>query len=112
VAEAVRISLGNAAHGAMMAEQRAPPGGSHGSSTLAAFQGNEQGVRVGEGPFQTQIFFEDLENLRWQGQNAFFVSFAEHPHLGIGQLQIRELQSQHLAASGRALKDENRTRLS
>src|ERR1039457_3708597 len=80
-----------------MAEQRAEPGGSHGTPTLAALQGNEQGARVGKRPFQPQIFFKDLPDLRWQGENARFVPFAKDPHLRIGQLEIVELKRQHLA---------------
>ena len=93
------IGLRDLAAQAVMAEQRAEPGGGHGSPALAAFQGNEQGARVGAGPFQPQIFFEDFDDFRRHGQNALFISFAEDPHLGIGQLEILDLKSQRLAGA-------------
>jgi hypothetical protein len=63
------------------------------------FPGNEQGGRVGEGSFQTQIFFEDVDNFLRQGQDALLVSFAEHPQLCLGQAEILQLESQDFAGS-------------
>ncbi len=83
----------------MMAEQRAEPNGRHGPTPAAAFQGNEQGGGVGERSFQAQIFFQDLDNFLRQRQDALLVSFAEHPHLRFGQLEILELQSQNFTGA-------------
>jgi hypothetical protein len=93
----MRIGRRNWAALAMMAEQGADPGGSHGAPALAAFQGNEQERGVGERPFQPPIFVEDFENFWRQGQDALLASFAENSR--IGQLQIRELKCQDLAGA-------------
>ena len=53
-----------------MTEQRAKPGHGHGLATLPALQGDEQGGRIGQGPFQVQITSEDREDFRGQRQNA------------------------------------------
>jgi hypothetical protein len=95
--EPMRIGMRDLAAQTMMAKQRAESGGSHGPPALAAFQGNGQRGRVGERLFQPQIFFEDFDDFRRQGQNAFLVSFAEDPHLRIRQLGILDLKSRHLA---------------
>ena len=99
MAEPMRIGVRNLAAHAMMAEQRAESGGSHGPATPAAFQGNEQEGRIGERPFQAQIFFDDFDDFRRQRQNAFLVSFAENPHLRRGQLEILELKGQYFAGT-------------
>ena len=82
-----------------MAEQRAESSRSHGPTPAAALQGNEPGGGVGEGPFQAQIFFEDLADFLGQGQEALLVSFAEHPQLRLGEAEILPPQRQDFAGA-------------
>ena len=53
------IGVGNLAAAAMVTEQRAESGHSHGLSAPASFQRNEQGGGIGGGPFQAEIALED-----------------------------------------------------
>ena len=108
------IGMCHLAAQSMMAEQGAKSGGSHGPSTLAAFQRNEEKGGVGERPFQAQIFFEDLDDFRRQRQNAFLVAFAEDSHLRLGELERQHFAraqtiEQHQADQGEIAKGAKAT---
>ena len=51
---------------------------------------------MGEGSFQVQIMVEGLDDFGGQGQDAGLASLAEDAQLGIGELQILELEGQDL----------------
>ena len=72
----------------MMAEQGTKPRRSQGLATLAAFERDEQGGRVGQRTFQAQIMSQDFEDLRGQRHEALPVAFAEETHLAVGELQV------------------------
>ena len=52
-----------------------------------------------KGPFQTQIFFEDLADFLRQGHDALLISFAENPQMRLGQAEILQPQSQDFAGA-------------
>ena len=95
----MRVGMAHKSAQAMMAEQRAQPGGSHGPPSPAAFQGNEQGRGVGQGPFQPQIFFQNFDDLLGQRQDAPFPALAENAQLGVRQLQILQFEGQNFAGT-------------
>jgi hypothetical protein len=97
VAKPMRVCGGNPAARAMVTEQRAESGGSHGLSSPRAFQANKQGRHIGRWPFQAEIGSEDLNDLCRQRQDALPVAFAENSHLGIGQFEILKLKGEDLA---------------
>ena len=84
---------------AMVTEQRAESCRGHGLTALVAFQGDEQSGRVGPGPFPARIVPEHFEDFRRQGYDALLASFAEHPHLAFGELQVLRLKRQDLAGA-------------
>ena len=79
---------------AMVTEQRAQSGWGEGQSAMAAFQTDEQRRGVGQRPFQMQILFQHGADFFGQRQDALLVSFAQHAHLRVGQLQVGELESE------------------
>ena len=99
VPQAMGVDLVNLTVVAMMAEQRAETGGSQRPAALAAFEGNEQSRGVGERSFETEIWIEDLDEFRRQWQNALLVCFAEDAQLGVGQLEILQLESEDFAGA-------------
>jgi hypothetical protein len=66
---------------------------------VPAFQGDEQGWRVGQRPFQAQVAPEHFEDFRGQRYNAILVSFAKRTQLALGELQVSQLKSQDLAGA-------------
>src|SRR6516164_9057100 len=96
VPHAVGISVMDLTAQSMMAEQGTKPRCSQGLATLAAFERDEQGGRVGQRTFQAQIMSQDFEDLRGQRQEAFLVSFAVDAHLSVGELQVLQFQGQDL----------------
>jgi hypothetical protein len=95
--EAVCVGLSHTAAGAMMTKQAAQAGRSHGLSTSAALQRYEHLRGIGERTLAAQVAFENADSFRWQRQHAHPRSLAAHPQLALVELQIPQLQAEHLA---------------
>jgi len=63
------------------------------------FQHDEQRLRAGIGPFQSQIVIDQLSGFRGEGEEAELVAFASYAELGFGQQYVVRTQSQHFGGS-------------
>ena len=92
VSHPMGIGISDSTAHSMMAESGAEASCRHRLTTLAAFERNEQGGRVGQRTFQAQIESEDFPEIRGQGHDAFLVAFAVDAHLAVGELQVFQFQ--------------------
>src|SRR5215831_7791712 len=99
VSTTVRVGLAHFAQHPMVPEQRTKPRCIQGLATLAAFERDEQGRRVGQWAFQAQIVSEDIEDIRMQRQGALLVAFAVDTYLALGKLQVFQFQGQDLTGA-------------